>query len=87
MMPIYTGKGFAPITNARLKFIGSADWSSSDGISWTVYIVKKTKDQNPSMSLWQIWQRLKTTQFPDHHPWKQKMTLNEKDQIPVQGLS
>ena len=25
MIPIYTGKGFAPITNARLKFIGSAD--------------------------------------------------------------
>ena len=49
--------------------------------------MKRTKDENPSMSLRQIWQLLKTTQLPDHHPRKQRMTLNEKGQKPSQGLS
>ena len=83
MIPIYTVKGY--------KFQGY----EFEGFNFRmikcnrsiVFIVKKTKDENPSMSLAQIWHRLKTAQLPDHHPWKEKMATNEKCQISAQEFS
>jgi len=54
---------------------------------YTVFIVKKTKDENPSMSLMQIWHLLKTAQLPDNHPWKEKLSSDEKCQISAQEFS